>query len=528
VCEQEHNIKTIKGTWDKFIVGDLRRETFDTLLQSMELIWKENITWDHNNVVLAYPIALPEAYAKTVALAPSHIILREAEPKEILSWIISLWERKRELYGDENVGSVIAINVQFVFHVKDAKRVFYDSRIREIGQVPTNIQTEPKQYFEGSKRRTSEHLFFLQKKHIENPIQKFVEAAEMVVFSFGTQTFAEICERGEDILITEFGIKPKSFKIVRAAANDPTKKERHTAGATTRYLQFLANNMKYMFNVSNGQLFVFYGKDHTQLASYFLWKGDLQEANLLKANLPKNIRTGEFILDKVNEIWHNIKDNRFIKPFTFNTIKKNTRFIQRPHKEGWDFAAVDFEMFHTYTDDQNRAAELTLFAAGIHWRPLFFNVDNYEELKEEWISKYIKQNNSPDYFVGRNQATEQWHKHAIENHIIEVGERQNKLFMFDPLLEKAPHESVNETQNAIIHLEHADEAYFELPKQTKQNKKNNNNQLIPVEPIIWGAIFFKVPNLYSLNIQQRLRIIRALETCFRETITTIKENFVYD
>jgi hypothetical protein len=263
-------------------------------------------------------------------LSASHIILREVNPKEILRWIIKLWERKLELYGEATaVGSVIALNIKFLFHVKDAKRVFYDSKIREVGAVPTNIQTDPNEYFKVEHDKTKSHLFFLYSTEFENPIEQFIMAAEMVVFSFETQTFAEIRERGEKILQEGFGIHG-GFTIVRAAPNDPTKKGKHTKGAYTRFLQFYAAKKKYMYNVSNGQIFVFHGKDNKELTSYTLWNGDLKEAEILKPNIPKQMRIGEFIFDHINEAWYNFKESRWIKPFMFKHIPKQSKFVKRP------------------------------------------------------------------------------------------------------------------------------------------------------------------------------------------------------
>jgi hypothetical protein len=205
VSEEEPTLKTSRGPWAKFVIGDLRRESFDSLLASVERIWQE-MDWGHKNVALAYPIALAEAGAKTISLSSSHIIMRDASANDILRWILRLWERKNELYGEENVGSLIALNVKYLFHVKDAKRVFYDSKIREVGAVPTNIETDPNEYFKVEHSRTTSHLYFLQFTGFDNPVEQFVMAAEMYVFSFGTSTFADIRERGEKILREGFGL----------------------------------------------------------------------------------------------------------------------------------------------------------------------------------------------------------------------------------------------------------------------------------------------------------------------------------
>jgi hypothetical protein len=83
------------------------------------------LRWDNNNAVLAYPVAPPAEFEnKAISLSSSHIISKEASASEICDWVFRLWRKKQELYGPDNVGSTIALNVKSLFYVVDVKRTF--------------------------------------------------------------------------------------------------------------------------------------------------------------------------------------------------------------------------------------------------------------------------------------------------------------------------------------------------------------------------------------------------------------------
>jgi hypothetical protein len=112
-------LRTVQGAWPKFLLGNLRTDTREALVSRITQIWTEQIQWKNNNAVICYPIALAEPGAKTISLSASTVVYKDADPEEILDWVISLWLKKSELYGEEQVGSYVALNVKELFYLKD-------------------------------------------------------------------------------------------------------------------------------------------------------------------------------------------------------------------------------------------------------------------------------------------------------------------------------------------------------------------------------------------------------------------------
>jgi hypothetical protein len=129
-------------------------------------------------------------------------------------------------------------------------------------------------------------------------------------------------------------------------------------------------------------------------------------------------RYGEFLIDRINNIWSHVKDEgaRLVKPFKFKTIRKGMQrgFVERPNPLGWDIVTIDYECFQTNVkgtpSSRTYGADFALYAAGVRWVPLVWN-DNYRRLKEEFIDNFLKEHgNTGDKVPGGlyNKALEAW------------------------------------------------------------------------------------------------------------------------
>jgi hypothetical protein len=62
------------------------------------------------------------------------------------------------LYGPDNVGTSIALNVKELFYVKDVKRVFFNKKIREAGINVDSLKIDAEHLFRATEQRVRQHL----------------------------------------------------------------------------------------------------------------------------------------------------------------------------------------------------------------------------------------------------------------------------------------------------------------------------------------------------------------------------------
>ena len=144
--ETNSRLKTVKGPWDVFVIGNIMLDDSDIIIERIKTFWDE-LDWGATNTAIAYPMSIGYEQSKICSLASSTIIARNTKPEEILDWLVGLFNKLERRYAGTEVSPILALNVKQLFFLPDANRVFYDTNIKAAGPSLSRKDHDPSHYF---------------------------------------------------------------------------------------------------------------------------------------------------------------------------------------------------------------------------------------------------------------------------------------------------------------------------------------------------------------------------------------------